>query len=456
MSGGWSEESQLRVKFVTKYDIYRIPETPFVLPAHLHPAGLSEVIKHLLNGAVEGVSLDNVTFDFSIGDVYLRSSLYKFVTARRLSTEETIVIEYFPSVLLSSDDSLFTELPSWVGSLDIDETSGLAGCYDGQVKIFDPQNLSVIHTLQCHEEPIRQLLSLHHRHCFATASKDCTVKVWRRKDMRLQTTLTGHINSVESLALWSPTEQEEPLLLSGDWSGNLFAWKIPDALYRDDTDTAVNHDDDHIQKKRKGSKSSATAAKHSHQELSTTNVKALFKVKAHGQSISSILTQPTISPNRSAAVVYTSSWEQAIKVWDLNRQDCLTTFNAGKVITSMDCSSGNKSLLASSHPDGKIRVWDGNNKETTSSASLTLGSLKNTSWISHVAWQPNSDNLLASVDYNGKLCLWDLRSTVPLSSQDVHNGKALTLQWLKDAKLDKYRIISGGSDCCLRSTLVSC
>ncbi len=55
--------------------------------------------------------------------------------------------------------------------------------------------------------------------------------------------------------------------------------------------------------------------------------------------------------------------------------------------------------------------------------------------------------MLAATDYTGTLNLWDIRSSVPLGSNETHQGKALSLSWL-----DETQVVTGGSDCCLKST----
>lgn len=48
---------------------------------------------------------------------------------------------------------------------------------------------------------------------------------------------------------------------------------------------------------------------------------------------------------------------------------------------------------------------------------------------------------------------WDTRSSVPLGKNETHDGKSLCLAWFNNGT-DDERIISGGSDCCIKSTKV--
>ena len=72
-------------------------------------------------------------------------------------------------------------------------------------------------------------------------------------------------------------------------------------------------------------------------------------------------------------------------------------------------------------------------------------------------WFPNSPILFSTVDYSGNVCLWDIRAKVPLSVRPSHEGKALCVDWLVNDELSakpEHRVLSGGSDCALKYSLV--
>jgi len=131
----------------------------------------------------------------------------------------------------------------------------------------------------------------------------------------------------------------------------------------------------------------------------------------------------------------------------MERQDCVATFNSSKVITSISYSESTR-LLASSHPDGRVRLWDTRQQE----ASNSKGSFTHSkSWISEVQWHPRNDNLFACVDYDGMTQLWDVRSSVALGVREAHTGKGLCLAWATEGETEeaKHVAVSGGSDCCV-------
>lgn len=102
-----TDDTQVRVRFVTKIDQYRVVDTPFAVPARLTRYGLSEVINHLLSQGARAAPLEHVRnagarhssprsrrlrwpdppvpFDFMIGGVLLRTSLQRFMEEQGLS-----------------------------------------------------------------------------------------------------------------------------------------------------------------------------------------------------------------------------------------------------------------------------------------------------------------------------------------------------------------------------------
>ena len=118
---------------------------------------------------------------------------------------------------------------------------------------------------------------------------------------------------------------------------------------------------------------------------------------------------------------------------------------------------GSNNLIATSHPDGKIRILDTRQQEEASKRG-SYGESNARMWISTVKWAPesvDSNNVLfASADYDGKVILWDLRTTVPLGSNEMHSGKVLCLDWLVDSS-GTLSALTGGSDCTIKSVDVS-
>eukprot|EP01034_Spumella_vulgaris_P038911 gene38911-48049_t len=284
----------------------------------------------------------------------------------------------------------------------------------------------------------------------ATASKDQTVKCWDLSDVKNAThvaTLSGHINSVEALGVWRPrtgqSSGKDTILVTGDWAGTLFGWNVSKLGEEVSSSEATETQD-----KKKRKKASDFMGVSSASASVNTTMKPLFTIKAHAQAVSGICSSRASGVHNS---IFTCSWDHAIKEWDLERQDCVITFASSRVVTSVDCSTDatNSMLLASSHPDGKVRVWDPRQTSEASVAKVTLG--KTSQWISQVKWRPDSAIVLSATDYEGNVSLWDIRSSaVPLGCNEVHGGKALCVDWVGSE--GAYKVVSGGSDCCLKAT----
>jgi ribosome biogenesis protein YTM1 len=360
---GVSTESNILVRFVTKHEQYRVSENPFSLPSNLGRSGLSEVLNHLLE-------LDEfVPFDFAVNDHLLRSPIYKFLQYYRISTEDIITLEYFPAISVPEETNS-QETDAWISCVNIyDDKFAAAGCFNGNVLIFNPSDLSISQNIQCHEEPIKSVALWENQvtknYNLATSSKDYLIKIWdvdsSNESTHLLHNLVGHVNSVESLTQISLPTSSDDIILSGDWSGNMFGWKLP----KTQSNAAEKDTSTQSKKKRKVSENKV-------QEI--TEVKSFFTVKAHGQSVSAIYS------NSSFSSIYTSSWDHSFKQWDLDKLDSTLSINCSKVITSLDCNG--LGLVATSHPDGRVRIWDPKSGESSNVPKISLG--KTTNWIAKV------------------------------------------------------------------------
>lgn len=357
-------QNNILVRFTTTYEEYRVSDSPFSVPANLGRIGLSEVINHLLEAE------DGIPFDFLVNGHLLRSPFGKFVAHYQISTEDIINVEYFPAVT-ASEDTNTQEGDSWIGCIQVvNDKYAFAGSYDGNVMVFDPNNLSVTSNISSHSESIRALTAwestqkANHIN-LATASKDTTIKVWEHNisanSSNLLYTLKGHVNSVESITRISLPNSGEDILLSGDWNGNLLGWKLAAKTVEDDNEAPT-----HSKKKRKVTDQKAEVIQ---------DIKPFFTQKAHNQSITSIFSTSSFTS------VYTSSWDHSFKLWDLDKLDSILTINCSKVITSLDVSSADR--IATSHPDGRVRIWDTKTKEASNVPVLSFGKTNN--WISQVS-----------------------------------------------------------------------
>jgi ribosome biogenesis protein len=453
---------QVRVRFVTEHAVFRVTDTAFAIPAKLGRRGLSEVVNHLLDRTA-----NPQPFDFSINDTLVRESIATFLASRHMTTESIVEIRYFPAVTLSSDSVKEQELPAWVGTMDTSSDTLLAGCYDGKYQLLDSETLGLgsgsgapIGAGNAHTAPIRVIRRMNSSF-FATGSKDHSVKIWREE------TVTGgngngknsskkvsaipialgdaHLNSVEAMDFLSSKD----MLFSADWSGNLMCWTTGDLLASGggtgSGSDGANEDGSNAKGKRKRDGNGSGSGSE------IREMRPLFSVKAHTQCISQVL-----ALGAEDNTILTASHDHTVKAWDVERQDCKQTIACNKVITSASAApsssssaASSSSLIATSHCDGVVRMWDMRLAQRGETASVSsLGKSGTGAWVSAVKWHPADATKLGSADYMGVVRLWDLRSNKPLGEVQAHDGKALCLDW----HVASDTLFSGGSDCFVKAT----
>lgn len=351
-----------------------VTDAPIAVPTKLARHGLSEVVNHLLGSSVP------VPFDFLVDNQLLRGSLAKFIAANNISTEDIVPIEYLPAVVLS-DETKSSEMDAWVGALDVNMTDSLiCGCYDGQIRVCDNnKDFALVGSNQCHSAPIRAVISWNNGsggQLLATASKDQSVRIWEltasgKKKETLSfnqlATLTGHLNSVECIDIYG----EDPTIISGDWSGTVLGFNGSLITNSADMD---NEDVSSKRKKRKDMTGSAAKAE-------INSIAPFFTLKAHSQTVTGVQACKDAGSHRGdARSMYTCSYDHSLKLWDIETQNCVNTNMGPKVMTSLDYSR-DANAVATSHPDGRVRLWDSRTRESTSTFEA-YGTTEQ--WISQV------------------------------------------------------------------------
>lgn len=127
--------TQLLCSFVTKLpDSFRVPPDPLAVPANLTRLGLSQVINAMLD------LLNPLPFDFLIDGRLLRDRLDAHVSARGLSTEATLQIEYMPVTLPPSQGPAVEVGEEWLTSLaHVPEGWLVFGDFAGRVGTRGPE-----------------------------------------------------------------------------------------------------------------------------------------------------------------------------------------------------------------------------------------------------------------------------------------------------------------------------
>jgi ribosome biogenesis protein len=457
--------------------------------------------------------LPALTFEFVVGKTnrLLRKGVDKEARQHGLSMEEAIDITYFPASNAPTLSGEKEEQPDWVSCISsvvatTNSKSGassfiVSGCYDGSVHVFQQQQqqlqmndesehetgrLTKIGVASAASGPIKALATTEKhggnekKFFVAAASMDHTVSIHSftnygdtakendsggglKRYGQCVASSDGHplLSPVSCLDFASSTSQP-CLLAGGDNVGSISIWDI--------TSTSLNDSLDGTTKKQKTSK-----GKKSSSSSQTRNIAPVLTLaNAHSQRISGLSWgnhhNYMKSDNKfNPTNLITGSWDHSIKLFDVEKQNCILTVNGSRVVACLDTSYHSEGVLATGHPDCTIRLWDirTNNKDG-SELGLKPSSLKisdttfrpsHKSWVSSVQWCPTNAYHLSSTSHDGTIKLWDIRSLNPLHTIRVapKEDKSLCLIWGPSSVSQKNQqriLYAGGTEKIIKQVLL--
>ncbi|KAL7571998.1 hypothetical protein ACA910_001654 [Epithemia clementina (nom. ined.)] len=467
-------------------------------------------------------TLPSLQFDFLVGPNsrrLLRTTLDKEVRQAGLSLEQALKVTYFPSCPAPSPtEDEGPELPDWISALKTvtvasegDSSSSLlvSACYDGSLHILHPASNSksnnqqlkpLASTSKAHAGPIKCMDAFATLDStsdeasastiwMATGSMDHTVALHSFHLTESETekalecrAMAQHAASVSSVKFWPhPKTREgegdgngagmELRLASGDWDGGVFVWRFNPWDFDNNNGNGDRGDDGGgpSSKKLKASSTSKGARQSNPQPQRLTPT---ISLQAHNSKVSGLafFGDGKGGDGRDDERLVTCSWDYSIKVWNMERQDCLLSLNSSRVVGCLDTSPHSPGICVTGHPDCSLRLWDvrvgddnnNNNNNNTSGdggASSILVSdnvfrPSHKAWISHVQWSCRDPYQIYSCSHDGTLKVWDIRSATPLhtvrvlpsnNNDDNQNDKLFSL-----ATMETDTIFTGGTTCVVK------
>ena len=138
----------------------------------------------------------------------------KFIVISENPIIKIFNINTFDNIEFNSEESILISL------LILKDNRFLIGSLNGNVKIYNLNNLKIIRTLKGHSQGVNYIYELHDGR-IATASSDNTIKIWNSLSGKLLFTFTGHQSNVETLL-----QEKNSLLVSGSWDFTIKFWDI--------------------------------------------------------------------------------------------------------------------------------------------------------------------------------------------------------------------------------------
>lgn len=233
-----------------------------------------------------------------------------------------------------------------------------------------------------HDRAISSVKFSHDGQYIATSSADCTIKIWSRDGVLLQT-LSGHSKGVSDVS-WSA---DSKLLVSASDDKTIRVWDASSA-------------------------------------------RTVRLLKGHTNFVL------CCSFNKSCNLVASGSFDESIRVWDVRAGTCLKTLPAhSDPVSSVSFNIDGTMLVSCSH-DGLIRIWD-----TASGQCLKTLVDQDSPPVSFAAFSPNGRFLL-SCTLDSTIRLWNFVSSTPLKTYKGHQNVKYTL----NAEFSNTEIVIGGED----------
>lgn len=424
-----TNDSQVKVRLITRDTELVIPEAPLLVPVSLKRYGLSEVVNRLLEQQSQENEDENseeylhVPFDFLVDGELLRTSLDEYLTSKGVSTETVVTLEYTRSILPPSYLASYSH-PDWVSAVDIFNTTrfshsnkrehgsgtqeqGVAlespivtGSYDGVIRLWNKSG-HVSHQLVAHNGAIKAI-KWTGQDRLVSGSADRTLCLWKtvlpedasntedtiNSHSSIVALLRGHTAAINSLAVNANTGS----IVSASADGTLKIWSTNYKSLPQYTEETVSTSTA-TQKRRRLASASLPSAR---------SRGASATLSGHSSSVEGVVFHAT-----DAQVVHSVGQDHTIRTWDLataSQIDSRTTSFPLLSITTLP----ELNLLACGSSARHVTLHDPRSSNNTTLTQATL--VGHANFVVDLAPSPVSQYMLASASHDGTARVWDVRA----------------------------------------------
>ncbi|KAI3641302.1 hypothetical protein MIR68_000664 [Amoeboaphelidium protococcarum] len=441
-----SSQKAVQIVFESQ-EVAGIPQLPLRVPTEVGPAGLNQVVKHLLQTADNNQS---VQFQFLIDGTLLNTTLQSYILKNQLSLENTIKITVIYG-LQSGGENGASEIvmDDWISRVQIVSKDLIVSTsFDGSLNVLSrgcDGNLRLKASAKDSQMAIKALcihqvqdstVSGDSEVLIAMGSLDRLVRIYAYNGSDLQ--LCGQIgplsDSVESLAF----SLDGISIAVGQFSGSVSIYEVPSTVEV----SSENPSDDNSKKQRIDS---------------MPITRPILNLDGHTGAVVSL----KFMSGRNAGKIVSASIDNTIRIWDLEIQSAQQIINCDHSVLCADVHPMSGMLVAGCS-NGDIRVWGQSSGDHDEFTQIVKMSRAHSSWVGSVKWNPSTQYNFASSSYDGSVKLWDVRSRSALSV--FHSGSSAHVQTLgnldnvdKVFSVDWNRgiMVSGGEDAVIRSKNIS-
>ncbi|SPO00636.1 related to microtubule-interacting protein [Cephalotrichum gorgonifer] len=436
---------QIKVVFATQNPDIQLPEEKrqLVVPSDIKRHGLSQILNHtsMLDTSVP------IPFDFLINGTFLRGSLASHLESYGISTEETVTLDYVPSLLPPFYENSFLH-EDWVSDVDVSgqgpDARLLSASYDKLLRVWDRAGGMLAVSPSAADGGHRRRVNTAK---FLTPSKiassglDGTVLVWEYSEaggkgaLKPVLELTGHSDQIRDITVHQPSNQ----FLTASSDGRVGLWTPSRKLAPQVEDP----------RPAKRAKSSVT--------LSARG--PLSMVPVSDKPVTAAVFHPS-----DPSVAYASAMDGSVRTVDLTTGKIVSSLTTMHPLRCLAPLAGSSPLLAAGTTARHITLVDPRESAATTSVMTLRAHL---GWVESVCASPENEYSLVSGSWDSTCKIWDLRSvragtkeegggrvcdeavySIPRETMkgekvkaDGGGGKVLRVKW--DAG---WGIVSGGED----------
>ncbi|KIW24860.1 uncharacterized protein PV07_10547 [Cladophialophora immunda] len=299
---------------------------------------------------------------------------------------------------------------------------------DCTVKIWDTSSGACLDTLEGHSGPVKSVAFSPDSARLASASWDCTVKIWDTSSGACLETLEGHSKGVNSVA-FSP---DSARLASASRDYTVKIWDTSSGAC---LETLEGHSKgvNSVAFSPNSARLASALGDHTVKIWDTSSGACLETLEGHSETVNSVAFSPDSTRLASA------SWDHTVKIWDISSGACLETLEGHSETVNSVAFSPDSTRLASASWDCTVKIWD-------ISSGACLETLEgHGSFVISVAFSPDSTQLAsASEDYTVKI--WDIGSGAYLDTLEGHSGPVKSIAFSPDST----RLASASWDCTVK------